>query len=54
MLLTDITYLSYGTSQTAYLSCVKDVATSEILAYELSTSLSMRIVSRTLEKIEEA
>ncbi|WP_391116643.1 IS3 family transposase [Psychrobacillus sp. L3] len=52
--LTDITYLQYRNSQTAYLSCVKDVATREIVAYELSTSLKMRIVYRTLEKLEEA
>lgn len=30
---TDITYLYYGQGQKAYLSCVKDVATKEILAY---------------------
>ncbi|MEG0474060.1 MAG: IS3 family transposase, partial [Solibacillus sp.] len=47
--LTDITYLKYR-GQTAYLSCVKDVATREIIAYELSTSLKMSIVYRTLEK----
>lgn len=52
--LTDITYLHYKGGQRAYLSCVKDVATREILAYELSTSLSMRIVHRTVEKLEEA
>lgn len=51
--LTDITYLKYR-GQTAYLSCVKDVATREIIAYELSTSLKMSIVYRTLEKLEEA
>lgn len=51
--LTDITYLQYGNSQTAYLSCIKDVATREITAYELSTSLKMRFVYRTLEKLEE-
>ena len=54
VLLTDITYLPYGSGQTAYLSCVKDVATREIMAYELSTSLSMGIVYRTLAKLEES
>lgn len=54
VLLTDITYLPYGSSQTAYLSSVKDVATREIIAYELSTSLSMRIVFSTLAKLEES
>ncbi len=50
--LTDITYLQYRGGKTAYLSCIKDVATREIVAYELSTSLKMRIVYRTLEKLE--
>lgn len=52
--LTDITYLQYQGGQTAYLSCVKDVATREIVAYELSTSLRMRIVYRTLAKLDQA
>ena len=54
VLLTDITYLPYKHGQVAYLSCVKDVATREILAYELSTSLKMGIVEKTLCKLEEA
>lgn len=45
--------MSYKDGQRAYLSCIKNVATREILAYELSTSLSMRIVFRTLDKLEE-
>lgn len=49
--LTDITYLQYRGGQTAYLSCVKDVATREIVAYDLSTSLHMSIVYRTLNKL---
>ncbi len=52
--LTDITYLPYRNSQTAYLSCIKDVATREIVAYELSTSLKMRLVYCTLDKFEDA
>lgn len=52
--LTDITYLPYRNGQTAYLSCIKDVATREIVAYELSTSLKMRLVYRTLDKLEDA
>ena len=50
--LTDITYLQYKGGQTAYLSCVKDVATREIVAYELSTTLKMSIVYKTLEKLK--
>lgn len=49
--LTDITYLQYGKGQTAYLSCVKDVATREIVAYTLSTTLKMSIVYKTLEQL---
>lgn len=52
--LTDITYLYYGKGQKAYLSCVKDVATKEILAYYLSRSLEMDIVYRTLRILEDA
>ena len=48
---TDITYLPYKGGQVAYLSCVKDVATREIVAYVLSSTLKMSIVYRTLEKL---
>lgn len=51
--LTDITYLQYQGGQTAYLSCVKDVATREIVAYDLSTSLNMSIVYRTLNQLRD-
>jgi len=53
VLLTDITYLYYGNGQKAYLSCVKDGATKEILAHYLSTSLEMKIVYQTLNKLQE-
>ena len=49
--LTDITYLKYRSGQTAYLSCVKDVATREIVAYVLSRTLRMSIVYETLEQL---
>lgn len=49
--LTDITYMHYGNSQCAYLSCVKDGATRQILAYYLSTSLEMTIVEQTLDRL---
>lgn len=52
VLLTDITYLQYH-GRTAYLSCVKDVATREILAYELSSTLKMPIVFNTLAKLSD-
>jgi putative transposase len=53
VLLTDITYLYYGKGQKAYLSCVKDGATKEIVTYHVSTSLDMDIVYKTLDKLEE-
>jgi transposase InsO family protein len=46
--LTDITYMHYEHGQCAYLSCVKDGATKQILAHYLSKSLEMTIVDRTL------
>lgn len=52
VLLTDITYLYYGKGQKAYLSCVKDGATREIMAYHLSKSLDMDIVYKRLKKLE--
>lgn len=51
---TDITYLPNRSGQMAYLSAVKDVASREMVAYEVTTSLSMEIVYRTLKKLEEA
>jgi putative transposase len=54
VLLTDITYLYYSNGQKAYLSCVKDGSTNEILAHYLSTSLDMDIVYKTLDKLKEA
>lgn len=53
VLLTDITYLYYANGQTAYLSCVKDGCTKEILAHYLSTSLEMEIVYKTLIKLRK-
>ncbi|MEK4627268.1 IS3 family transposase [Solibacillus sp. FSL R7-0682] len=50
--LTDITYLQYKGGRTAYLSCVKDVATREIVAYKLATTLKLSIVYETLEQLK--
>jgi putative transposase len=51
VLLTDITYLYLENRTKVYLSCVKDGTTREILAYQLSTSLEMGIVYKTLDKL---
>ncbi len=53
VLLTDITYLHYGHGQCAYLSCVKDGATKQILAHYLSSSLELVLVERTLQLLIE-
>jgi len=50
--LTDITYLKYR-GKKVYLSCVKDAASREIVAYELSKTLKMSIVYNTLMKLVE-
>lgn len=49
---TDITYIKYAYGRkTAYLSAVKDQATREIPAYELSESLDLSFVINTLESL---
>ncbi|EIT86901.1 putative transposase for insertion sequence element IS3 family protein, partial [Fictibacillus macauensis ZFHKF-1] len=53
-LLTDITYLYLQSGKPAYLSCVKDATTKELLAYYLSSSLKMDIVYQTLRRLDEA
>lgn len=53
VLLTDITYLTYGKGNRAYLSTILDAETKEILAYEVSTSLSMTIALNTLQKLKK-
>lgn len=51
VLLTDITYLFYGTGKKAYLSTIKDGFTNEILAYNLSDSLRLDIATDTIYKL---
>jgi putative transposase len=53
VLLTDITYMPNTNGQLAYLSCVKDGATKQILAHHPSRSLEMPIVERTLDNLIE-
>ena len=52
ILLTDITYLTYGNNHRAYLSTIKDGSTNEILAYNVSKSLKLDIVLDTLKMLE--
>lgn len=53
VLLTDITYLTYRNGKRAYLSTIKDAETNEILAYEISDSLSLDIALNTLKKLKK-
>lgn len=51
VLLTHITYIRYGSSQWAYLSCVKDGATKQILAHYLSSTLELSLVEQTMTRL---
>lgn len=51
VLLTDITYLYYGNGQKAYLSTIKDSSTNEILAYNVSSRMTLDLVTDTLVKL---
>ncbi|RST70092.1 IS3 family transposase [Siminovitchia acidinfaciens] len=51
VLLTDITYLYYGNGQKAYLSTIKDSSTNEILAYNVSSRMTLDLATDTLVKL---
>lgn len=51
VLLTDITYLFYGNGQKAYLSTIKDSSTNEILAYNVSSRMTLDLATDTLVKL---
>jgi len=53
VLLTDITYLTYGKGQKAYLSTIKDGSTNEILAYHVSDRITMDLAIDTLLKLKK-
>lgn len=54
VLLTDITYLSYNKGKRAYLSTIKDSSTNEILAYNISRSLTLDIAIDTITKLMDS
>lgn len=54
VLLTDITYLFYGKGQKAYLSTIKDASTNEIVAYEVSSRITLDIATETLKKLKRS
>jgi transposase InsO family protein len=49
VLLTDITYITYGINKRAYLSVIKDASTNKILSYMTSESLDVSFVLKTIE-----
>ena len=53
VLLTDITYLTYGKGQRAYLSVIKDATTKMILAWRISLSLDLTFVIETVKQLLE-
>lgn len=53
VLLTDITYLLYGRSKKAYLSTIMDNSTNEILAYNVSDSLKLKLATDTILKLKK-
>jgi putative transposase len=48
---TDITYLPFNGTY-AYLSVIKDIATGEVVAWNLSSGLEMTLVTETIEQME--
>ncbi|WP_219582159.1 IS3 family transposase [Streptomyces griseus] len=50
-LLTDITYLPFGCTEMAYLSTILDASTGELLAYNLSTRLTLSVATDTIEAL---
>ena len=54
VMLTDITYLPYGSGKWSYLSTIKDAATKEIVAYHLSENIKLEIATKTIEHLLEA
>ncbi len=53
VLLTDITYIFYGSGECAYLSTVKDGCTKQIPSYVLSESMELPIVTDTIHLLKE-
>lgn len=52
VLCTDITYLYYGQGRKAYLSVIKDIASKEILSWQLSNNLSMKFVLDSINNLK--
>ena len=53
ILLTDITYITYGKNKRAYLSTIKDSTTKMILAHRLSLTLDIQFVLETVKQLHD-
>ena len=51
VMLTDVSYLKYGTDKTAYLSTILDAETNEILGYSISPTMTMEFIFQSLEQL---
>jgi transposase InsO family protein len=51
-LCTDITYLYFSLGRKAYLSAIKDIATGEILSWEISINIDLEFVLKTVGRLE--
>lgn len=54
VLLTDISYIFFKNGQKAYLSTILDASTNEVLAYNISKSLKIDIVTNTIDKLVQS
>lgn len=52
VLSTDITYLYYSYGRKAYLSVIKDIATKEIVSWQLSNNLTMKFVLDSIDELK--
>lgn len=53
VMLTDISYLQYGSSKTAYLSTILDASTNEILSFQVRDNMKLDLVIDTLRKLQD-
>lgn len=51
VLLTDITYLTYGNGKRAYLSAIKDASTGIIPSHVVSKNIDLSIATRTIDEL---
>ena len=52
ILCTDITYLYYGYGRKVYLQAIKDIATREIVSWQLSNNLAMGFVLESVQNLK--